>query len=151
MGGAQVETVPLTRKLEQLVQDLAVVDDPQERLALLVDRTRRVPVLPPAERIETNRVRGCVSVVWMVSEVRDGLCWFRADAESPLVRGLVGLLAEFFSGFPPEALANTEVDPLETLGVARNLSPTRRNGLAAVREAIRAFARTQVAIRRTLP
>ena len=144
---AQVRAVPLTRKLEELVQDLAVVDDPQERLALLVDRTRRVPALPGPERVEANRVRGCVSVVWLVCEVRNGLCQFRGDAEAPLVRGLVLVLTEFFSGFPPAALAETAVDPLETLGVARNLSPTRRNGLAAVREAIRAFARGQLAAR----
>lgn len=136
--------MPLTRKLEQLVQDLAVIDDPQERLALLVDRAKRAPALSPAERTEANRVRGCVSVVWLVSEVRERLCYFRADAESPLVRGLVVLLAEFFSGFPPDVLASSSADPLEALGLTRNLSPTRRNGLTAVRAAIRAFAQSKL-------
>lgn len=133
--------MPLSRKLEQLVADLAVLDDPQERLALIVDRAKRVPPLAAADRTDANRVRGCVSVVWLVGELRDGVCHFRADAESPLVRGLVILLADFFSGFPPAALAASAVDPLETLGLTRNLSPTRRNGLDAARNAIRAFAR----------
>ena len=137
--------MPLTRKLEQLVEDLAILDDPQERLALVVDRAKRVAPLPPHERTDANRVRGCVSVVWLVGELREGLCHFRGDAESPLVRGLVVLLCEFFSGFPPAALAATEVDPLETLGLMRNLSPTRRNGLNAARNAIRAFAHAQLA------
>lgn len=136
--------MPLARKLDQLVQDLAVIDDMQERLALVVDRAKRVPPLPPAARTDANRVPGCVSVVWLVSALRDGVCEFRADAESPLVRGLVLLQCDFFSGFPPAALAHTEVDPLEALGLAKNLSPTRRNGLAAVRAAIRAFAAAQL-------
>ncbi len=136
--------MPLTRKLDQLVADLALLDDLQERLALVVDRARRVPPLPPAQRIDAHRVHGCVSVVWLVAEQREGVCHFRGDAESPLVRGLVVLTCEFFSGFPPAALANTTVDPLEALGLTGNLSPTRRNGLAAVRQAIRAFAQARL-------
>lgn len=137
--------MPLTQKLEALVRDLAIIDDPQERLALVVDRVKNVPRLPASERIDAHRVRGCVSVVWLVGDVRDGRCFFRSDAESPVVRGLLGLLCDFFSGFSPAQLATTDVDPLESLGLLRNLSPTRRNGLAAARQAIKAFAQSQLA------
>ena len=137
--------MPLSRKLEQLVADLAVLDDPQERLALVVERARRVPPLAATERTAANRVRGCVSVVWLVGELREGICYFRADAESPVVRALVVLLCDFFSGFAPGPVAATDADPLEALGLSRNLSPTRRNGLNAARAAIRAFARAHVA------
>jgi cysteine desulfuration protein SufE len=141
---AHDRNVPLTRKLQQLVDDLAVLDDPQERLALIVDRAKRLPPLPPEERIDAHRVRGCVSVVWLVGEQRDGLCYFRGDAESPVVRGLVALLCEFFSGFPPATIAAGAADPIEALGLAKNLSPTRRNGLEAARAAIRGFAEKQM-------
>lgn len=134
----------LSRKLEQLVDDFAVLDDPQERLALVVDRARRTPPLPATARTEEHRVRGCVSVVWLVAEIDAGGCQFRGDAESPLVRGLVVQTCEFFSGFPPAELAATELDPLAALGLTQNLSPTRRNGLAAVRQTIRAFARAHL-------
>jgi cysteine desulfuration protein SufE len=136
--------VPLTRKLQAVLDDLAVIDDAQERMSLLVDRSRRVAPLPPSERIEAHRVPGCVSVVWLVAEMRHEKCYFRADAESPVVRGLVVFLADFFSGFTPEAISAVDADPLEALGLARNLSPTRRNGLNAARAAIRAFAARHV-------
>lgn len=136
--------MPLTRKLAQLADDLAVVDDPQERLSLVVDRARRMAPLPAAERLEANRVPGCVSVVWLVGELRDGCCRFRCHAESPVVHGLVALLCEFFTGFAPELIANSDADPLEALGLVQNLSPTRRNGLAAARAAIKAFAQRQI-------
>lgn len=123
-----------------------MIDDPQERLSILVERTRTQPPLPSGDRIDANRVAGCVSTVWIVGEYRDGKCYFRADAESPVVRGLVGFLCEFFSGFPPAAIVATDPDPLEALGLTRNLSPTRRNGLASARAAIRAFAARQAKI-----
>lgn len=132
--------MPLTRKLQHLVEHLAVLDDPQERLALVIDRAKKIPPLPPAGRIDANRVRGCVSVVWVVPELRAGLCHFRSDAESPVVRGLLSFLCEFYSGNPPATILASETDPLETLGLSRNLSPTRRNGLASARAVIRAFA-----------
>lgn len=134
--------MPLSRKLSELADELAAIDDAHERLSLVVDRARSTPPLPPEDRIEANRVRACISIVWLVSEYREGRCYFRGDAESPVVRGLVLFLCEFFSGLPPPAVAAAEVDPLDALGLANNLSPTRSNGLAAVRRTIRAFAQS---------
>lgn len=135
----------LTEKQQQLADELALIDDPQERLAVVVDRARRRPPLPAAERTDERRVRGCVSVVHLVGEVRDGRCEFRCDADSPLVRGLVVLLCDFFSGATPAEVAASDAEPLALLGLVKNLSPTRQNGLAAARAAIRAFAQANLA------
>lgn len=135
----------LAEKQRILVEDLSMIDDLHERLAAAVDRAKKIAPLPTAARTEAHRVLGCVSVVWLVPEVRDGVCHFRADAESPLVRGLVLLLTEFFDGAPPAEIAASDADPLAALGLTDNLSPTRRNGLAAVRSAILAFARRHAA------
>lgn len=132
----------LAEKLQRVISDFAMFDDPHERLAVLVDRTRRVPPLPAEKRIDANRVRGCVSVVWLACELRGNRCYFRGDAESPLVRGLVIFLSNFFDGAPVAEVAESNLEPLETLDLMRNLSPTRRNGLAAARDAIRAFAQS---------
>lgn len=132
--------MPLTRKLQRVLEELEIVEDPQERLSILVDRARKVPPLTAELRSDAHRVQGCVSVVWLVPEIRDGRCVFRADAESPMVRALVVFLCDFFSGFTPADIIAQDADPLDALGVARNLSPTRRNGLNAARSAIRAFA-----------
>jgi cysteine desulfuration protein SufE len=132
--------VPLAHKLQQLIDDLAILDDPQERLAIVVDRAKKIPPLSPPDRVDGNRVRGCVSVVWLVGELREGRCYFRFDAESPVVRGLLALLCEFYSGTTPAQIIATDTDPLESLELLQNLSPTRRNGLAAARSAIRSFA-----------
>ncbi len=130
------------QKLAQLVADLEPFNDPQERLAFIVDRAKRIPPLPAGDRIDANRVRGCVSIVWLIGEVREGRCEFRSDADSPVVRGLLALLCEFFSGLSPAEITASAIDPLDAVGVIQHLSPTRRNGLASARAAIRAFAHT---------
>lgn len=130
----------LAERQRQLIEDYAIIPDPQERLAAVVDHARRRPPLSEAERTEDNRVRGCVSLAWVVGEVRDGLCYFRSDADSPLVRGLLVLLCDFYSGATPADVAATEPALLEELGLAKNLSPTRLNGLRSVRAKIHEFA-----------
>lgn len=135
----------LAEKQQQLVADYAIIDDPQERLAAVVDRARRRPPLPEAERTEASRVKGCVSLAWVVGEVREGRCHFRCDADSPLVRGLLVLLCDFYSGATPAEVAGTEPALIEQLGLDRNLSPTRLNGLRSVRARIRDFAAAQPA------
>jgi cysteine desulfuration protein SufE len=134
--------VNLAERQQQLVDDLAIIEDPQERLGAVVDRARRLAPLPEADRTEDHRVHGCVSQVWLLGELRDGRCQFRCDADGPLVKGLVAFLCEFFSGATPAEIAASDADPLEALGLMRNLSPTRHHGLAAVRARIRELAKT---------
>ena len=130
----------LADKQRLLIEDHAIIDDPQERLAAIVDRARKLPPLPETERTEANRVRGCVSLAWVVGEVRDGRCHFRSDADSPLVRGLLLLLCDFYSGASPADVTATEPALIEQLGLDRQLSPTRLNGLRSVLAKIRDFA-----------
>ena len=126
-----------------MIDDLALIEDPQERLSAVVDRARSRPPLPETERTEANRVRGCVSLAWVIGEVRVGRCRFRCDADSPLVRGLLVLLCDLYSDATPVEVAATEPALLEELGLAQNLSPTRLNGLRSVRAKIRDFAAAQ--------
>lgn len=135
----------LAEKQQQLVADYGIIDDPQERLAAVVDQARRRPPLPDAERTEDHRVKGCISLAWVVGETRDGRCYFRSDADSPLVRGLLVLLCDFYSGATPAEIVTVEPALLEELGLSRNLSPTRLNGLRSVRAKIREFAATAMA------
>lgn len=132
--------VTLAEKQQQLIDDYAIIPDSQERLSAVVDRAKSRPPLTETERTEANRVRGCVSLAWIVSEMRDNLCHFRCDADSPLVRGLLVLLCDLYTGATAAEVAATEPVLLERLGLAQNLSPTRLNGLRSVRARIRDFA-----------
>jgi cysteine desulfuration protein SufE len=127
---------------EQFVEQYSAIEDLQERMALIVDRARRLPPLPAEQKTEEARVQGCVSRVWLQSSCTDGRCAFRVDAESSLVRGLAAFVCEIYEGATPAEVEAVEPHLLERLGIATHLSPTRLHGLAQVRRAIREFART---------
>lgn len=128
-------------KQQSLLRSLSILPDPQERLCALVSRVASRPKLSPSEKAAAHRVAGCVSQVWVVSSLADGCCHFLCEADSPVVAGLVGLLCEIYDGASPDEILAVEPSILHDLGIFRNLSPTRQNGLAAVREFIRGFAR----------
>lgn len=134
----------LARKQQELIDDLLHIDDQQERLASIVDRAKRRPRLELAERTEENRVKGCISAAWVATDAHDGRCFFRGDADSPLVRGLVVLLCDFYSGAKPDEILAVDPTFLEALGFSRSLSPTRLNGLRSVRAKIREYAQRNI-------
>lgn len=135
----------LAEKQRHLIDDLQLIDDPQERLGVVVDRAKRRPPLPAAERTEANRIKGCISQAWVVGEMQAGQCHFRSDADSPLVRGLIALLCDLYSDASPAEVISVEPSLLEDLQLTRTLSPTRLNGLRSVRAAIKAYAAMQSA------
>lgn len=139
-GARTLLAVTLAEKQQQMIDDLLVIDDPQERLAFIVDRAKSRPPLPAAARTEENRVRGCISAAWVAGRWQDGRAHFAGDADSPLVRGLVALLCDLYDDATPADILATEPALLEALGLHRTLSPTRLNGLRSVRAAIRDFA-----------
>jgi cysteine desulfuration protein SufE len=128
----------------QLLEDLGLIEDSQERLAAIVDRARRRPLFPDAAKTDAHRVNGCISAVWVAGELRDGVLHFQFEADSPLVKGLVALLVDLYEGGTPADIAATEPTLLDELGVTRDLTPTRRNGLVAVRTHIAAIARSRL-------
>ncbi len=131
----------LSEKQEQWIEDYQLIEDPQERLSVIVDQAKSVASLEESMCTDERRVAGCVSAVWIHGELEGGLCQFRLAADSAMVRGLVGLLCRFYSGHDPEDVVKTEPAILEALQLSRQVSPTRMNGLASVRRVIRGIAR----------
>jgi cysteine desulfuration protein SufE len=130
----------LAEKQRRLIDRYLLIEDPHERLAAVTARGKKWPSPRDDERVDANLVPGCSSRVWLIGEVTDGVCRFRMDADSPLVKGLAALLCELYEGESAAGIAATEPELFETLGFARTLSPTRLNGVAQIRTVIRNFA-----------
>ena len=134
----------LFAKQEALIEALNFLPDAQERLAELV-RRGATQGLPEALRTEALRVPGCVSRVWLHGEVREGVLQLRCDAESPLVKGLAAALCDLYSGAATAEIVALEPRFWEACGLHKILSPTRLNGLAALRARIVSLAKADPA------
>ncbi|WP_263141482.1 SufE family protein [Pseudomonas sp. RIT-PI-AD] len=115
----------------------------EQRARLLLQWGERLEPLDEAERCEGNRVQGCESQVWLVAERRDQGWHFRAASDARLLRGLLAVLLARVEGAGPAELAALDLgDWFERLGLQRQLSPSRSNGLHAVIARMRVLADT---------
>lgn len=110
----------------------------EQRARLLMQWGERLAELSAEERQENHRVHGCASQVWLVGECRDG-CWqFRAASDARLIRGLLAVLLARVNGLEGGELQGIDLaDWFNQLGLARQLSPSRSNGLNAVLQRMR--------------
>jgi cysteine desulfuration protein SufE len=105
----------------------------EQRARLLMQWGERLPALSDVDKVETNRVHGCESQVWLVGELRDGHWLFRANSDARLIRGLVALLLARVNGLSAAELQQVDLpDWFGQLGLGRQLSQSRSNGLNAV-------------------
>lgn len=136
-----MSSVFLEARQRAFVERFEVIPDPHERLAAIVAHKPKLTPLPEAAKTNANLVPGCSSRVWLTGFVAENACHFQTESESPLVRGLVGLLCELYEGAPPGEVVGFEPEIFDKLEISKNLSPTRLNGLASVQNVIRQLAR----------
>jgi cysteine desulfuration protein SufE len=129
-------------ELAELSAEFEVLGDWEERYRYVIDLGRNLAPLTDAERSEANKVRGCASQVWLVTERQaDGTLKFRGDSDAHIVRGLIAIVLRLFSGRKPSViLAFDAPAAFETLGLKGALSQQRSNGLASMVGRIRADA-----------
>ena len=121
-------------ELAELSAEFEVLGDWEERYRYVIDLGRDLAPLSDAERSDGNKVRGCASQVWLVTEPQaDGRLRFRGDSDAHIVRGLIAILLRLYSGREPaEILAFDAKAAFEKLGLTGALSSQRSNGLASM-------------------
>jgi cysteine desulfuration protein SufE len=125
--------------LQDLAAEFDLLGDWEERYRYVIELGRELAPLSDAERSEANKVRGCASQVWLVTEPQsDGTVRFRGDSDAHIVRGLIAILLRLYSGrAPADILAFDIKAAFDALGLSGALSSQRSNGLAAMATRIR--------------
>lgn len=130
---------------QEMVEEFALFNDWTERYQYLIDLGRALPPFPAADQVDAWRVLGCQSAVWLKpSGSRDSMS-FAATSDSAIVSGLIALVLRTYSGRPAAEIVSVEPEFIEHIGLGSHLSPTRKNGLAAMLGKIKDYARATLA------
>jgi cysteine desulfuration protein SufE len=125
-----------------IAEEFAYFGDWSERYQYLIDLGRKLPPLADEFRTEAHRLLGCQSMVWIVASGDAERLEFRAASDSAIVSGLIHLALRVYSGRSAREILQTPPDYISAIGLAKHLSPTRSNGLAALLDFIQNRART---------
>jgi cysteine desulfuration protein SufE len=132
-------STPADTAFDELKAEFDLLGDWEERYRYVIDLGRTLEPLTDAERSDANKVRGCASQVWLITEADgEGRLLFRGDSDAHIVRGLIAVLLRLYSGrTPEEILAIDARGGFEQLGLVGALSAQRSNGLFSMVERIR--------------
>ncbi|MEQ1769155.1 MAG: SufE family protein [Devosia sp.] len=126
----------------EIADNLSYLDDWEDRYRYIIELGQKLPELTPEERNADNRVSGCVSQVWLVSERAGGMLSYRGESDALIVRGLVAILVALYSGRPAKEIADIDAIAIfDEMGLREHLSTQRSNGLVAMVNRIRSEAR----------
>jgi cysteine desulfuration protein SufE len=129
----------LTAEAQTALDAFSSANGWEARSRLLLQWATRLPDVET--RRDEDRVHGCESQVWVTHKQEGGRHFFRAGSDSRILRGLLAVLLARANGLAREELAVLDIhDWLGQLGLERQLSASRGNGLSAVVERMRALA-----------
>lgn len=119
--------------LDQLVNDFAANKSWDKQYRLIIQLGKRLPALADLEKTESNQVKGCESLAWLVVDKQDQHYYFKMDSDSRVVKGLMAILLVIFQGKTAQQIQGINVDHIfAQLGLLNHLSPSRANGLLAI-------------------
>ena len=126
-------------EFEQIVEDFEFLEDWEDRYRYVIEEGKKMAGLDESLKVETNKVNGCASQVWLHFSISNTL-YFDGDSDAIIVRGLIAILRKLYNGTPIDEIKNISAwENLKRLGLDEHLSTQRSNGLKAMVERINAL------------
>ena len=124
----------------EIVDEFSFFTEWTDKYEYLVELGHKLTGFPKDKMTEENKIKGCQSSVWLVTDLKDGKVFFNADSDSTIVKGLIALLVRVLSGQKPEDIINTKLEFIDKIGLRQHLAPTRSNGLGAMIKQMKMYA-----------
>lgn len=110
----------------------------EQKMRLLMQLGRNLSPLTEIEKTDNNQVKGCESQVWLVSTKQDNQWHFKATSDARLIQGLLAVLLTRVNGLTTKEIKEIDLDDwFQQLGLGKQLSSSRRNGLNAIFQKIK--------------
>jgi cysteine desulfuration protein SufE len=134
----------MSTSIETIKSDFEFLDNWEDRYRYIIELGRDMSPLEEADKNASNKVDGCASQVWLVSNTHNTnpvIMDFHGDSDAHIVRGLVAIITSAFTGKTPADIVALDTDELlKALGLDAHLSQQRSNGLRAMVRRIKAEA-----------
>lgn len=137
----------------EILDNFTLLEDWEDRYRYIIELGRSLPAMSEGSKTENNKVRGCVSQVWIKTEksfTQDKsapLLHIEGDSDAMIVRGLITILLTIYQDKPADEIAKHDaLKDFAALGLKEHLTPQRSNGLASMIERLRLDAREALSI-----
>jgi cysteine desulfuration protein SufE len=132
-------------ELSDIADTFELLDDWDQRYQYLIELGERLPAFPVELRTEDNRVKPCMSTVYVCAFTdpdKPGGLRYRGDCDTAIIKGVLALLIDLCSGRTLEEIDAIDMDEVfERLQLGEHLSPNRHVGVYAIVDLMKKQAR----------
>ena len=124
--------------ISEIMENFEYLDDWDDRYRYVIELGKELENLTDDERTASNKVQGCVSQVWLITnydtdpngELR---LYFKGDSDAHIVRGLIGIIIALFNGKSPAEILKINLETIfAKIGLREHLTRQRSDGLTSM-------------------
>jgi len=123
-------------QLPDIIETFELLGDWDTRYQYLVELGEQLPPIPEDERIEANRVKACMSKVWVYAREdpgKPGHIHFGGDCDTAIIKGVLALLIQLADDRTVAEIESFDMDEFfGRLQLGEHLSPNRHVGVYAI-------------------
>lgn len=130
-----MSAAPEMARYRDFVEALEIIDDEDMRFEYIIDIGKKGGNADFLEewKNDTNLMHGCMSKVWIVDRMENGRHYFKGFSDAIIVKGLVSMMVESFSGLTADELSTLNEDHVRKLNLGA-LTTQRQVGMLAMLE-----------------
>jgi len=114
--------------LDSLIQRLQSTSDPKRRYEYILWLAKSLPTLPEDLHLETTKVNGCISEVYVLGILLNGKIQWKGYSDALITKGLLAFLIKGLNDLTPFEVLSIDEKFIEMTGLSKSLTPSRANG-----------------------
>ncbi len=130
----------IKQRVENIKEDLDFFDEELAKYEYIIDLGKKLPTFDEENKTPENLVHGCTSQVWLICEKKENKLFFHGTSDAIIVKGLVYIILEIFSGSTIEELKEIDMDIVRELGLSEVITPNRQSGVIGMIKKIKEYA-----------
>lgn len=130
----------IEQRVEEIKDDLDFFDDELAKYEYIIDLGKKLEEFDEKDKTPENIVHGCTSQVWLTCENKDGKLYFYGTSDAIIVKGLVYMILQIFSGSTIQELKDVDMDIVHELNLSEVITPNRQSGVLGMIKKIKEYA-----------
>ena len=130
----------IEQRVEEIKDDLDFFDDELAKYEYIIDLGKKLEEFDEKDKTPENIVHGCTSQVWLTCENKDGKLYFYGTSDAIIVKGLVYMILQIFSGSTIQELRDVDMDIVHELNLSEVITPNRQSGVIGMIKKIKEYA-----------
>ena len=114
------------------LNSLLELEGEEGQFEYLIEVGKKAPPLTEQDRVDKNKMSGCLAQVWIKYDKKGDKNYFIGDSDALIVKGLVIIISEALSGLTNDQIKELKHDMVDELGLGPSLSARRQVGMMAM-------------------